>query len=869
MPVQTAQPSLFSKLRNLVPVLLGLGLFAVGIWALEHLLRPVNAADVIAQMKAMPVLVLIISVGATALGYIALIGYDWWALVYLDKRLPVRAVALGGFLGYSFGNTIGISVISGGAVRYRIYSAFGLNAFDVAALATYIAVAMGMGLMLVGLLALGIHPEALAGVLPFSLPVIQVGALLIAFIIMALTLALSFSRRSMRIGKAEIAMPAPRILLGQLGVAIFDSTMAALALYVLLPVGAPDFAPFIAIYAAAAMVAILSHVPGGVGVFETVVIAAMPQGVSVGEVAAALLVFRMIYFLLPFALAFAIVSLNEARMAGGLASRVFGELPEPMRPVVAALSGAVPWLVGLWALGFGAYLVAIGLMPSVIPTDDESDLISAILLEGGTLVSAVTGIVLIILSHGLVRRISGAYWFTLVAICGGGVASLLNHFDFESALILALGALALLPFRREFHRRAKITEGVFSLEWFALIAAVLIAGFSFFFFVHEATPYSHALWTELTRNANTSRALRAGLAGSAVLLVFSVYLALRPARARRAEPEVEALDHAARIIASQDDPQACLALSGDKSLMFSSDEQAFVMYGRHRANWVAFGDPVGPPETVDDLAWNFHDEALRAGGKPVFYEVSERHLPLWIEMGMVLHKVGEEAVVRLADFSLGGAKFKSMRAAFNKAKREGYELEILQPPHSPALMAELAAVSEAWLGGKTGREKGFSVGRFDPAYLEHFPIAAIRNGLEGQDRVIAFANILAPGTKRRVSVDLMRYLPEHSSGIMEFLFVSLIEHYRNAGGEEFSLGMAPLAGLSKRRTARIWDRFGHLMFRHGGSFYNFEGLRNFKQKFHPEWRPRYIALPPAVSPMVAMADIALLISGGPRGIIGK
>ncbi|MDF2140167.1 bifunctional lysylphosphatidylglycerol flippase/synthetase MprF [Paenirhodobacter sp. CAU 1674] len=862
-----------ARLRNLLPIGLGLGLFAVGLWALYRLLKPVHAADILLQIKTMPPSALAIAMAATALGYMALIGYDWWALTYLEKRLPLRAVALGGFLGYAFGNTIGISVISGGAVRYRIYSAFGLNAFDVAALASYIALAMGMGLTLVGLFALGLHPAALHGLLPLPQSLIRLGAFGAGGGTLALLFWLSASRRSLKIWRYDITMPAPRILVGQLVVALFDSTMAALTLYILLPEGAPGFTTFLAIYATATMVGVLSHVPGGVGVFETVVLAAMPPGIAVGDVAAALLMFRSIYYLLPFAIAFVIVSLNEARLAGGWAARVFGELSEPMRPVMGALGGAAPWLTGLWALGFGGYLLLVALMPSAIPTGDSDDLVGAILLEGGTLVSAVMGIVLMILSHGLMRRLSGAFWLTIVALGGGVIAALMNNFDIESALLLTLGALALLPFRHEFHRHAKITEGVFTPAWFAMVAAVVLAAGSFFFFVHEATPYSQAFWTEFTHDANTPRAFRAALAASAVLLTFTVYLALQPSRARSGAPCEESLALAAQIIAAQNEPQACLALTGDKSFQFSPDQRAFVMYGRQRANWVALGDPVGPASSGVEAAWAFHEEALRAGGRAIFYEVSARHLTLWVEMGLALHKVGEEAVIALPGFSLAGGAFKTMRAAYNKAQREGLALQLLHPPHSETLLAELGTISQEWLAAKAGREKRFSVGHFHADYLAHFPIAVLRQHdpeMPGAPApILAFANIMAPGNGTRVAIDLMRYRPGRGSGLMEFLFLALIEHYRDAGAAEFSLGVAPLAGLSERRTARLWDRFGHLMFRHGGAFYNFEGLRGFKQKFRPDWQPRFIALPPGVSPMMAMADVALLIAGGPRGILGK
>ena len=104
---------------------------------------------------------------------------------------------------------------------------------------------------------------------------------------------------------------------------------------------------------------------------------------------------------------------------------------------------------------------------------------------------------------------------------------------------------------------------------------------------------------------------------------------------------------------------------------------------------------------------------------------------------------------------------------------------------------------------------------------------------------------------------------------MEYLFLSLIEAYRSLGAREFSLGVAPLAGLSSRSVERMWSRFGRFIYRHGGSFYNFEGLRSFKQKFRPDWRPCYIAVPPGLSPTRAMTEVALLVAGGPKALIGK
>lgn len=857
---------IWQSARRYIPVLIGLGLFTAGIYALYGLLRPVDPVELAQQLRDTPVSALVMAVGATIIAYIALMGYDFMALRYLEKPLPARVVALGSFLGYAFGNTIGISILSGGAVRYRIYAAAGLNAFDVAALSGYISVAMGIGMTFVGMVALAVFPHALgtATVIPAS--TIQWVSILGA-IAMAVSIVWLANRKTPFVMRnIEIAMPRMGIILAQLFFTVIDILMAAATLYVLLPDGGPGFAAFVGIFAAATLAGVISHVPGGLGVFEAVVIAAMPASVPVTDIAAALLLYRMIYFLLPFAVAFGLVSLNEARLASRSIAQFFGDVPDGLRAPLKAMTGIAPILVGTAVFALGGYLLVLSVLPSVGISDPfDHGPFAVFLIETSVLITAFLGVSLLILSHGLVRRISAAYWLTLLALGGGALAAILNNGDARAAVILSLACLTLLPFGKSFYRQAKLTDGIFSPAWFALVVAFLMAALTAFFFVHAATPYSAGLWLDFGADANTPRALRAGLVASLTLVVFMVYLSLQPTRRRRAYCDPALLQTAANIAASSAQPAAFLALSGDKWIHLSEAEDAFIMYGRRGASWVALGDPIGNPDSFAALAWDFVEDALKANCRPVFYEVGEANLPLWIEMGLSLHKVGEEAIIDLTEFSLSGAKFKTMRAAYNKKTRDGYDITLETAPHSPGLIAELQEVSTAWLGSKTGREKGFSVGRFDAAYLSHFPIAVVRK----EGRVIAFANILAPDNEQHIAIDLMRYLPQDASGMIEFLFLSLIQIYQGRGAKTLSLGVAPLSGIQPRRSGHLWNRFGALMFRHGGAFYNFEGLRGFKQKFQPNWHPRYVALPVGLSPMMAMADVALLISGGAQGLVRK
>lgn len=855
-----------SVVVKLAPVLIGLALFIAGISALYRILAPIHLHDVLAQARAMPTARLLAALAATFAGYVALIGYDWSALRYLGKKIPFRIVAIGGFLGYSFGNTVGVSAISGGAVRFRIYSAFGLSGFEVAAVSTFVSLAFGLGITVVGLTALAVHPYALSGLI--ALPPVQIRVLAggTALLIVGVMNWLGATGKSLKIRKFEVPAPSPGILYGQLLFTLVDTAMAALTLYVLLPAGTPDFVTFLSIFAAAVMIGVLSHVPGGVGVFESVMIAMLPSTMPLDQTAAALLLYRMIYYLVPFGLAMVFIAINEARLAQGFFRRVFGDVSEQMRPVMATVSSVAPAVAGMASFGLGVWLLLMSLMPSVRPDQiAANDLLAAIVLEGGALISAVLGVIIILLAQGLYRRISGAFWLTLAALVAGAVASILNGLDIETALLLLVAVALLLPLRREFFRSAKVTQNILSPGWFALVLGIALSAAAFLLLMHQATPYSNDIWIRFASDQNAPRALRAGVLASAVMTFFLIYLALQPARAKASPPDAAALALAKQIIAAQDETEANLALTGDKSFLFSTSGDAFIMYAIQGKSWITYCDPVGPPDAARNLAWAFFDAAYAANSRPVFYEVSETYLPLWIEMGLTIHKIGEEAVVDLPNFSLAGGKFKKMRAAHNQAQRKGLSCEVMHPPHDPALMAELAAISDHWLASKNAREKRFSVGRFEPRYLEQGPIAVVRDG----EQIIAFANLLLTGSGRKASIDLMRHEPQDAGGIMEYLFIETMEYFRDQGYKEFSLGIAPLSGLTAKPGTRVWNRFGVILFRHGGAFYNFEGLRAFKQKFAPAWRPRYLVVPGSLPPLAALKDVAILIAGGAKGLVSK
>ncbi|MES2144473.1 MAG: bifunctional lysylphosphatidylglycerol flippase/synthetase MprF, partial [Pseudomonadota bacterium] len=747
-----AASGFWQRLRSAAPYLLALGLFALGLYALYRLLAPVNFADVAAQIRMTPWTTMVLAALATLGGYLSLAGYDWSALRYIGKPLPIPVVLTGGLMAYAFGNTIGLSAVSGGAVRWRVYSGLGLEGYDVAVVSTFAAVSFGVAATIVGLGALAIHPGALASIIPFPPSTVRIAAISLILVQMVPLVWASATGRSLRIGRFTIHAPSLPILGGQILFSLGDIGFSALTLYLFIPTVDLGFFTFLAVFAAATMAGIVSHVPGGIGVFETVVIAAMPAGTPVDKVAAALLLYRLVYYLLPFLLALVVLAIYEGwRAAGGrVAGGRFGLMLSTMEPGLRAVAPVAPLVLAAMVFGSGLWMSLSALLP---PASDAAEAAEALFplafVEGSALMSSALGAALILLSLGILRRSAGAFWLTIAALTAGITVALAQGIDWERGLALLIAVGLLLPFRRGFHRHTNLTHAAFAPGWIAAVIAA-IAGFGFvLFFAHKGTPYAQDLWWQFAVDERAPRALRAGLVASLIVGLSALWMLLKAPVVRTGSPDAADLARAEDIIATVDNPDAGFALTGDKSLVFSGDGRAFVMFGVSGRSWLAFGGPVGPRDSGEEASIAFVDAARRAGARPVFYEIDATDVPLMLDLGLTLHKMGEEAMVDLSRFSLDGPGRKRLRAAYSRAGRDGLTLDIVRPPHDTALIADLRRISDDWLAAKKTREKGFSVGRFDEVWLDRWALALVRHN----GRVVAFANILSTGTRKVASID--------------------------------------------------------------------------------------------------------------------
>lgn len=841
--------------RRAALALLPVTLLAAAAWTLHLELRGFHLRDVERELALLPGGVLALAAGITALDYLLLSGYDLLALRYAGRSLPLPRVIFTSFVSYAFGNNVGLALLSSGSVRFRLYSQWGLSAVEITRVVAFTASQLWAGLLPLGGVAL------LAGV-PVPLPAWAARTLGVAALaaVAAYLGAAVRGGRALRLRGFTFPVPSPGLAVAQVAVSAADWALAALVLHALLPAGSPlSFPQLLGLFVAAQVAGLASQVPGGLGVFDSIVLAALTPAVPAPAVVSSLLAYRLVYYLGPFLLAFGLLVAHEL-----LARRAF--VRRVLRGAHASFAPVVPWLAAAGALLAGMVLLVSGATPTVAARLHVlRHTVPLPVLEASHLVGSLVGTALLLLARALMRRIDAAWAIAGGLLGAGALASLAKGLDWEEALVLLVLLGALLPFRDQFYRRSSLVEGWVSGPW--VLAVVLIVGASMWIglFSYRHVEYSSELWFRFAFHEDAPRFLRASVAGLSLLVLYGVAVLLKPAPHEPAPPDEAQLARVRPLVDRAPESYAHLALVGDKPLLFSDPGDAFLMYGVEGRSWVAMGDPVGPEPAATELAWRFRELSDRHGGWACFYQVGAAALPRYLDLGLSLLKLGEEAIVPLEAFSLDGSERRALRQAYHRGERDGLRFEVAPASAVPALIPDLRRVSDAWLAEKSVREKGFSLGSFDPRYLAEGPLALARKDGE----VVAFANVWTSSARVELSVDLMRYHPEAPRSAMDYLFTSLMLWGKAEGYGQFNLGMAPFSGFEARQLSPLWTRLGARLFRHGENFYNFQGLRAYKEKFAPEWRPRWLAAPGGLRLPAVLTNLAALVSRGLRGVVAR
>lgn len=498
----------------------------------------------------------------------------------------------------------------------------------------------------------------------------------------------------------------------------------------------------------------------------------------------------------------------------------------------------------------------------------------------GHLASALAGFALLLLASALWRRKRVAWLLTLVVLLISMIVHLLKGLDYEEAAMAAALALLLLVWRPAFHARSdppSVRQAFISM--LAALAFTLAYGSLGFYLLDRHFKVRFGLWPAVRQTVVMfTQYYDPGLQpitgfgryfADSIYMVgmlttaYALLLLIRPVLARHKASDADRI-RAGEIAARYGHTSLpSLTLLDDKVYYFSPGGSyvAYVVEGRAA---LALGDPVGPPRDVSAAVTGFTALCSLNDWFPVFYQVLPENLRTYQRQGFRAVRIGQEAIVDLAGFSLDGAEHKNVRNSVSKMRRLGYSTEVLHPPHPSGLLRELRDVSDEWLSSRRTAEMRFSVGWFDEQYLNRCPIAIVKNP-DGQ--IDAFANILIEGESPEVAVDLMRQRISAEKGQMDFLFATLMCWARDEGYERFNFGLSALSGIGENPGDPAIERALRFIYQHVGQLYNFRGLHAYKAKFSPVWHPRYLIYPdlstlPAIASALIRANTGDDLRGG-------
>ena len=586
----------------------------------------------------------------------------------------------------------------------------------------------------------------------------------------------------------------------------------------------------IPLFMIAITIGIMSMIPGSLGSFDLIMVSGLVcLGIDKAQALSWLLVFRLFYYILPFCLG---VVLFLKNMGSRLNEKYLG-IPQKVIEVLSTI-------VLVWGLRlFGFFLIISAIVPQEL---GHIPFLKELSPSTGQFVFQLPSIVLGVLFFLLARLVKRRLKFTLALTTGLGLVSLvylnIGSFSLISSIFL-IKLLSLIWWKKDtFVRRHYI------YAWEDCCKDIIYIGGTLFL---TLLLLGHLNPHHVFQLNNLSHVITHWLYLLSVSLVLVSLYALLLRKSNQFKGEIgESFDNQRYqdFIATIPNLNldAALALLGDKYLYWYQEDgqdKVVFQFAIENNKCVVMSDPLARSGYLEKGLSQFLADAEAANVAVIFYEVNQETTLLLHEYGYGFMKFGETAQVALEKFTIEGKHGKKFRTVVNKLENKGYQFEVLQPPFDEELLNVLKEISDSWLDGR--QEKGFSLGYFDEKYIQLAPIALVR---DKEDHIQAFVTFLASNGPEEASIDLMRYhLRTAPNGIMDYLFVKLLLHFKEEGVIFFDLGMAPLSNVGTEKHSFLQEKVAYLIYAFTNRFYSFSGLRQYKQKFSPVWMPRYIAYP--------------------------
>lgn len=592
------------------------------------------------------------------------------------------------------------------------------------------------------------------------------------------------------------------------------------------------FTTVIGIFIIAALSGLVSFIPGGFGAFDLVVLLGLKSlGVPEEKVLLALLLYRFAYYFVP-----VIIALVLSTFEFGSSARKYFEESKYFVPAKDVTSFLFSYQKDIIAKIPSFALATLVLITSFVFFINNITIVYDGLYDDHhfayyIMLSIHTSACLLLLLNvrGVYKQSRRAILFVMISLILIFAATIYTY----ASLILLSWIILIFVLLVLAYRRSKVVKRPFRLKRF--IVAIILSVFVLYVNHIIISETLYALDIYHIEMDTSLLKYYFWLTILVVVMLVGIVVWLLESKYNRPH-QFEDLSQCKAIIETYGGNYLShLIYSGDKDIFMHENEQAFLMY-RYKGNaLVVLGDPIGDPNAFQSLLIDFYNYGEKLGYDIIFYQVSDRFMPLYHNFGNQFFKLGEEAIIDLTQFTTSGKKRRGFRATLNKFDDLNIQFEILEPPFSMDIISELKYVSDQWLDGRN--EMHFSVGQFTEDYLQQAPIGIMKNE---EGKVIAFCTLMPTYYNEAISVDLIRWLPDLDLPLMDGLYLHMLLWGKDKGYKAFNMGMATLSNVGQLNYSYPRERVAGRVFEHFNGLYRFQGLRKYKEKYSPNWEPRFL-----------------------------
>jgi uncharacterized membrane protein YbhN (UPF0104 family) len=623
-------PRLKSYVRH-VPSVLGVMLLIGAVYVVQREFRHLNVRDVGHALHAIPPRALFLSAGWTVLAYGVLTFYDRLATIYAGHRVSYGRTAFASFCAYALAHNLGFAAVSGAAVRYRLYSHWGLNPVQIGKVIAFCSLTFGLGGMSLGGGILFGEPRSLPW-FPEHVPVwtlYAAGACMWAVVAAYVFLSTRFPHLHIR-GRT-IDLPGWRMALLQVVLATVDVGVTASIFYVLLPHGhGLSWMRFLAVYLGSYAAGLVANVPGGLGVFDAAMLLGLSPYLPAPVVLSATFVFRLYYYIVPLFLAGAMFAGNEVMMRGGEPApadvgRVRWSEPDF---AVAASTGAVAVC--------GALLLSVGILDTHPDFSWMDSDFAAFAASAGQYVPSLIGTTLMVLAIGLSQRVTLAWGATLVLLlAGAAVTGLQGEPDWVPA-ILVVAALSVAPFRDAYYRHARVISHPLRTSTLLPLLALLAGVMWLASFEPKVRYLAQTSWWAVVISREAPPSLRAAVLLAVCLAVGALWGVIRPGRVSFLPWNAEGRLRYAAL--------GALPPAEADGLVMGENGRSGIVFRRVGKVLLGLGDPAGAESDRVSAIWRLRDLAAQEGRDAAVWGASPALLKVYRDLGLSAVPLGADGL---------------------------------------------------------------------------------------------------------------------------------------------------------------------------------------------------------------------------------